>query len=455
MAKNAYHCLVPSLQSRQLGILSPQNFSRDTSGSCGLVKRLTLHDKLVHHDGCVNTLHFNMSGDLLASGSDDLDIVIWDWAKGKKKIAYESGHSSNVFQAKFMPYTGDSTIVSCARDGKVRVGFLHSSSDGCKITKCLAQHKGAAHKLCIEPGSPCEFLTCGEDGVVFHADLREDKAHKLFCCRVEEHSRRVPLYTIFINPLNVYEFAVGGRDQFARIYDRRKLPDDSKASVEPVKQYCPHHLMGTTNDLFANITCLVYSYDGTELLVSYNDENIYLFDSYSSSEAEYIKSYKGHRNNATVKGVNFYGPQSEYIVSGSDCGHVFLWDKETQEVVQFLEGDNTGVVNCLEPHPFAPILATSGLDHDVKIWLPTAEEATNLDGLKNVIKENDKDREEERLRPHDPISEHLLWLMMHHIRRSQNRSDSGERDSDSDALSDDDDDDEDGELGNRVQCSPS
>ena len=36
-----------------------------------------------------------------------------------------------------------------------------------------------------------------------------------------------------------------------------------------------------------------------------------------------------------------------------------------------------------------------------------------------VIKENDRDREDERLRPHDPISEHLLWLMMHHIRRRQ------------------------------------
>ncbi|RMX60890.1 hypothetical protein pdam_00003491 [Pocillopora damicornis] len=112
-------------------------------------------------------------------------------------------------------------------------------------------------------------------------------------------------------------------------------------------------------------------------------------------------------------------------------------------------------VNCLEPHPFAPILATSGLDHDVKIWLPTAEEPTSLDGLKNVIKENDKDREEERLRPHDPISEHLLWLMMHHIRRSQNRGEGGEQGSDSETASDDDDDDEDGELGNRVQCSPS
>ena len=47
-----------------------------------------------------------------------------------------------------------------------------------------------------------------------------------------------------------------------------------------------------------------------------------------------------------VKGVNFYGPQSEFVVSGSDCGHVFLWDKQTQEVVQFLEGDETGVVSA-------------------------------------------------------------------------------------------------------------
>ena len=33
---------------------------------------------------------------------------------------------------------------------KVRVGFLHpSSGEGCKSTKCLAQHKGAAHKVII------------------------------------------------------------------------------------------------------------------------------------------------------------------------------------------------------------------------------------------------------------------------------------------------------------------
>lgn len=41
-------------------------------------------------------------------------------------------------------------------------------------------------------------------------------------------------------------------------------------------------------------------------------------------------------------------------------------------------------VNCLEPHPHLPVLATSGLDHDVKIWAPTAENPTELSGLKEV-----------------------------------------------------------------------
>ena len=34
-----------------------------------------------------------------------------------------------------------------------------------------------------------------------------------------------------------------------------------------------------------------------------------------------------YRNSATVKGVNYYGGRSEYVISGSDCGNVFFWDK--------------------------------------------------------------------------------------------------------------------------------
>lgn len=36
-------------------------------------------------------------------------------------------------------------------------------------------------------------------------------------------------------------------------------------------------------------------------MASYNDEDIYLFNSSHTDGAEYIKRYKGHRNNATGK----------------------------------------------------------------------------------------------------------------------------------------------------------
>jgi len=58
--------------------------------------------------------------------------------------------------------------------------------------------------------------------------------------------------------------------------------------------------------------------------------------------------------------VSFFGEDDEYVLSGSDCGHVFMWDKACGSIVWWQEADSE-VVNCLEPHPHLPLtLATSG-----------------------------------------------------------------------------------------------
>ena len=41
-------------------------------------------------------------------------------------------------------------------------------------------------------------------------------------------------------------------------------------------------------------------------------------------------------------------------------------------------------VNVLEPHPSLPVLATSGLDDDVKIWMPTSNKDTSKDDIEKV-----------------------------------------------------------------------
>ena len=69
----------------------------------------------------------------------------------------------------------------------------------------------------------------------------------------------------------------------------------------------------------------------------------------------------GHRNCRTVKGVSFLGESDEYVMSGSDDGHIYVWTKADGVLRQWLRGDSH-VVNCLEPHPALPMtFATSGI----------------------------------------------------------------------------------------------
>lgn len=438
-------------------------FQQRCYGSLHAVQRLELMYKLEAHHGCVNALHFNSSGTLLASGSDDLRVIVWDWALGKFLISYDSGHRSNVFQVKFLPLIGNSHIVSCGRDGQIRLAEL-TSSGLCRSTRRLAQHRGPAHKLSILPETPHVFLSSGEDGLVLSVDVRVSKPDKLVT--VCEDGRNIALYSIHSNPLNNNEFCVSGRHNYIRIYDRRKI-----SNHEELKRYCPRHLVSSSS--VAHVTCAVFNYNGTEIVGSYNDEDIYLFDTRQPDGTEYVHKYEGHRNSATVKGLSFFGPRSEYIVSGSDCGNIYFWDKSTESIVQWMAGDENGVVNCLEPHPQIPAIATSGLDDDVKIWVPSCEQEPVMDGLKSAVVSNYKGREDDRQRDPDAFDGQMLWILWRHIRRTERRrnghhpnrshsppfsrwSSSGQRNPQRDSSSSDTTNSSDAEdAEHRIQCSPS
>jgi WD repeat-containing protein 42A len=45
---------------------------------------MCLQRKLEAHAGCVNTVSFDTEGgDVLISGSDDQQILLWDWERGE------------------------------------------------------------------------------------------------------------------------------------------------------------------------------------------------------------------------------------------------------------------------------------------------------------------------------------------------------------------------------------
>jgi len=76
-----------------------------------------------------------------------------------------------------------------------------------------------------------------------------------------------------------------------------------------------------------------------------------------------ISEYTGHKNSLTVKEARFFGP---WIVSGSDCGHFYIWNRSGKLLVR--KRADYATVNVVAPHPSLPMLVTSGIESNVKIW---------------------------------------------------------------------------------------
>lgn len=104
-------------------------------------------------------------------------------------------------------------VVSASADGSVHMTTL--STSGSSSEKQLYSHGGAVHKIAVTDNV---LYSCGEDGMIAEWDLRDRILTRL--CTVREKHRKIPLFSISAHPSKPH-YAVSGRDQFVRVYDRR------------------------------------------------------------------------------------------------------------------------------------------------------------------------------------------------------------------------------------------
>lgn len=91
----------------------------------------------------------------------------------------------------------------------------------------------------------------------------------------------------------------------------------------------------------------------------------------------YGRRFVGHRNVLTdIKEASFYGSLGQCILSGSDDGYMYVWCASTGRILSRLKADQD-IVNCVQPAPQTwggGLVASSGIDHDVKLWTPHEDE---------------------------------------------------------------------------------
>lgn len=106
-----------------------------------------------------------------------------------------------------------------------------------------------------------------------------------------------------------------------------------------------------------------------------------------------LKTYSGHSNAKYCIAACFSITGGKWIVAGSEDHKVYLWDLQSREIVQVLEGHKDVVVAVAVRHPFGPsfgipshasaqthpqqnMIATGCIDSDlgIRIWSDSGSE---------------------------------------------------------------------------------
>ncbi|GAB6029328.1 hypothetical protein CHUAL_005095 [Chamberlinius hualienensis] len=259
---------------------------RSAKDSLDFVQSLKLKTQLRYHEGCVNTLSWNETGEYLLSGSDDHRLNIIHGYKFTKVASILTKHPANIFSARFLPHSGDNKIVSCSGDGLVIYTDVDDPNYGFK--NCFHCHAGTTYKVVTIPNDPNTFLSCGEDGTVRWFDLRVKTSCALENCKEDVLiDCRRSVTAMAVNPVQTYQLAVACGDGYIRIYDRRVLGTPATGFSEGPSHrglLCKFSVPEFKGKPYRT-TSLVYSPDGAELLVSFSSEYIYLFR-FNGSEVE-------------------------------------------------------------------------------------------------------------------------------------------------------------------------
>ncbi|ALC48908.1 maker312 [Drosophila busckii] len=268
------------------------NLQASCKNSLDYVQRLDLLKGFEMANGCVNSINWNASGTHFVSGSDDNHIVISEANRGLTLVRAKTQHKRQILCARFMPHSNDQAVISCSEEGLVQhTEFIGAYGPGCSVpeealvdesaVKCNlydCHAFGSVYDALPMPDIPMTFLSCGEDATVRCVDMRvTDRCENNICYNHLFIKAPSAVTAMDVAPVNHYKLVIGCSDSIVRVYDRRmlRIGMDSEPITWPLRAY-PIPLEYIHRPF--RPTCLKFSSDEQEVLVSYAAELLYLFD---------------------------------------------------------------------------------------------------------------------------------------------------------------------------------
>ena len=344
--------------------------------------------------GPVTSIAFSPDGTLLASASNIRGIVaLWDVVKGELITTLE-GHTRQVTSVAFSP---DGTLLaSASRDETIRLWDMATPT-----------------KTPIVLGEEVEFVSFGFTSVAFSPDgttlsagsrrggyiMLWDVAKGELITTLEgdalevtsiafspdgtilaSASRTIELWDVVKGELITTLEGHRGDISVAFSPDGKTLASGGGTfdgtvklwELEPILQSAA--MQGPPKMHNNDVTSVAFSPDGTLLASASKDTTIKLWDVVTSTNAPIVLGGGGFDLNAVA-----FSPDGTILAAGSEDNTFKLWDVATRELIATLFGDGNGEVNSVAFSPDGAILAVARDNNRIELWDASTRTNAELD----------------------------------------------------------------------------
>jgi WD40 repeat protein len=257
--------------------------------------------RIAAHKGQVTTLDFSPDGKTLISGSTDKSLRLWNVMNGTEIRNYNSEFKQGIYQVKF---SNDGTML-----GVVSWEFVKSV-------------QGFAKVLDVATGKLIQRFDTDDhpaSAIKFSADNKK-------------------IYTgTWGFQIKQHDIASGNLDWN---YDMREF------------------------DYYTAVQSLDVSPDNKYVVQSGKDNKIRILNTSDGKLIRQIESWEGHKE--WVNGVRF-SPDGKYFASVSDDGLLKVWETATAKTIFTFKGHTAGI-NQLTWHPDGKRIFTTSGDNTIKVW---------------------------------------------------------------------------------------
>ncbi|KZV48474.1 hypothetical protein F511_18280 [Dorcoceras hygrometricum] len=247
-----------------------QNFGPSVPGSNGKQRTSSLEAPIMllsGHQSAIYTMKFNPAGTIIASGSHDRDIFLWNMHGDCKNFMVLRGHKNAVLDIQWT--TDGSQIISASPDKSLRAWDVETG----KQIKKMIGHLSVVNSCCPARRGPPLIVSGSDDGTAKLWDMRQRGSIQSFPDKYQ-----ITAVSFSDASDKIY---TGGIDNDVKVWDLRR--------TDPVLKLQGHQDM---------ITGMQLSPDGSYLLTNSMDCSLRIWDMRPyAPQNRCVKILEGHQHN--------------------------------------------------------------------------------------------------------------------------------------------------------------